>query len=484
MDEVIAAAMQALQRGDAGPAERAIADMEMAGTDPALIAEYRGRLALLTHNWLAAHDHLQHSIHLNRRNTLTWYLLGVALIELGLFEYACEAERMALAIEPSNYGAWVHLGSAAGLMGNDHIALASFAIAQQLAPEARDVHQALGRAWYCLGNDANAIHHARLAQKFAPEGWAHGEVVEASALLRSGDWLEGWKKFEGRWRLPTPVAPWHYRGQPLYTGDLEGLRGKRVLLRSEQGFGDSIHFARYVEPLSEIASHIILETQTELVRLFAPLPAEIVVAPKMENQVRMLADNALPPWDVQTSLMSLPLLFGTTPDTVPPPTMLDFSEGTLTIGNRIDIPDPPHPNRIGFCWAGGARREEPLANAVDQRRSIPKAHFQRIIDAAGERGLSLMQDDLPGCKDFQDTADVMGRCGLVITVDTAIAHLSASLGIETFMLSRFDCCWRWALGATSTPWYPAMRIFPQPALGDWESVIRDVVKALGERDGH
>ena len=475
---VIEVAMLALQRGDVGPAEAAIGDMEAMGADPALIAEYRGRLALLTNNWLAAHDHLQRSIHLNRRNTLTWYLLGVALIELGLFEFACEAERMALAINPDNHGAWVHLGAAHGLLRHDADALACFRMAYALAPESRDVHQALARSYYCFGQDLTAIHHAEEAQRLAgPDGWPHGEVVEAAARLRIGEWSGGWKKFEARWRLPTPVAPWNYRGQPLYQGDLEGLRGKRVLLRSEQGFGDSIHFARYVEPLSRIADHIILETQAELVRLFEHLPAEIVVAPKMENQVRMLADNSLPPWDVQTSLMSLPLLFGTTPDTCPPPVGI----GANYFPGRVDPAFPP-PDRIGLCWAGGPRTEEPLAHAVDQRRSIPKAWFQPIIDAAGERGLSLMREDLPDSKDFQDTADVMAQCDLVITVDTAIAHLAASLGIKTFMLSRFDCCWRWGLGATSTPWYPSMRIFPQPALGDWESAIRDVVRALGEHD--
>jgi hypothetical protein len=243
-----------------------------------------------------------------------------------------------------------------------------------------------------------------------------------------------------------------------------------VLLRSEQGYGDSIHFARYVEPLSRIAGSIVLETQAELARLFSCLPAEILVAPKMEHQVRALDGIE---FDEQTSLMSLPLLFGTTPENVPEP--VNLLTGRRDMGSRA-----------GICWAGGPRHEDPQAHAVDVRRSMSEQQIQPITMALNDIYgpiVALQQDILAGdgVRDWRDTADIIAGLDLVITVDTAVAHLAASLGIETWMLSRRDACWRWGLHGESTSWYPTMRIFRQPRLLDWDSVIRRVVEELRGR---
>lgn len=468
-------AMDCFAKKDAEGATAAIAEMEDAGDPETWVCEAKGRLALLTRQWLAAYDYLHMAIHVSRGNVSALTLLSMACYELGFWEECMVHARAAIHQQPSGHVlAWINLGAAHVAMQNNIEGLACFEHAIMSDPTSPDAHQAMGNMLYAFGADDGAIQHFRAAQNYALQKhgeveWVSAAVAEAAALLRSGQYAEGWKKFENRWRLQTVVAPWRYHGKPLYEGDLEGLRGKRVLIRCEQGFGDSIQFCRYIVPLSKIASHIILETQEELVRLFKCLPAEIFVAPRMENQMLPIPDTSLPPYDFQTSMMSLPLLFGTTAENMPPP--VDFLK---------DGYFQPGYGKIGVCWAGGPRTEEPRANMIDRRRSIPREKIQTLLnEIPGYR--SLQKEDL-GAADWMATAGIIAGLQLVITVDTAIAHLSASMGIPTWMLNRKDSCWRWQVGATTTPWYPSMRIFNQHRLGDWDAVIEDVIAALKERD--
>jgi tetratricopeptide (TPR) repeat protein len=428
----------------------------------------RGRIALRRHDWLTAHDHFQQALAENDSDPDLLMCLGSAQYELGFFEKAAASFEAIILGNINLPMAWQKYGFCLAMMQRFPEALSCIERAQSMEPENPEFNHTLAVICALFGMDEGALHHSRLAQKYRPD-YTVAQVCEAATLLRMGRWAEAWPKWEARWQLPTPIAPWWYRGQPLYQGDLEGLRGKRVLLRSEQGYGDSIHFARYVEPLSRIAGSIVLETQAELARLFSCLPAEILIAPKMEHQVRALDGIE---FDEQTSLMSLPLLFGTTPENVPLPARL-----------LADVwrPVPSHGARIGVCWAGGPRHEDPQAHAVDMRRSIQPVVFEPILSAI-KNPVVLQREMLPPEYDWQDTARLINSLALVITVDTAVAHLAASLGIETWMLSRADRCWRWMLHTDRTPWYPTMKIYTQPRLMDWDSVIKQVVSDLRVRN--
>lgn len=454
--------MARIGEGDLDAAAEAIAGLG----DCAEATQLRGRIALRRHDWLTAHDHFQQGLAGQPGDPDLLMCLGAAQFELGFYERAAASFQAIILANIHHPAAWQKYGACLAMMNRWPEALSCCERALSAQPDHPEFHQSVAMLCSTFGFDDGALHHFREAQRYRAD-YVHAQVGEAATLIRMGRWLEGWPKFEARWRLPTPVAPWWYRGQPLYTGDLEGLRGKRVLLRSEQGYGDSIHFARYVEPLSRIAGSLMLETQSELALLFECLPAEIVVAPKMEHQVRAV-DGV--DFDEQTSLMSLPLLFGTTPETAPPPV-------------RLMIEPRDVGARVGLCWAGGPRHEDPQAHAVDSRRSIDSEVFDPIWQSAPKESVSLQFDHLStlGCRDWFDTAAVVAGLDLVITVDTAIAHLAASLGKEVWMLSRRDSCWRWGVTGETTPWYPTMRIFRQPRLMDWDSVIRAVVVELRGR---
>jgi len=462
-------AMIRLKDGEIELAEDAIDAAERDGEPPALVEQLRGRIQMRQRRWLDAFDRFQKSLAMEPDDFNTHLLLGMAAYELGHFNLAAEHYNECILRQPGWGKPWLKLGASHAMMERHADALACFERALRLTPDDPEVHQSYAMMLYCLGDNQGALHHYRKCQELEKDN-VFGVMGEAATLLRLGQWELGWDRFEARWHLPTPVAPWWYRGQPLYTGTISGLRGKRVLLRSEQGYGDSIHFARYVPLLREVAAHVIIETMGELKPLFdLAFPyAEIFVAPKMEEQVRPLHDSQLPPYDEQTSLMSLPLLFGTTPDTIPPPV-------------HFPIRQFKWKGQTGICWAGGPRRDEPMANAVDRRRSMTREQIQPIWDACGRNVVSLQQDDLQS-RHWLDTANTVSMLDLVITVDTAMAHLAGSLGIETWLMNRFDACWRWFPQADTTPWYPSMRIFNQRWLGDWDGVIRNVVKELRARE--
>ena len=442
--------------------------------DELMALRFRGGVALRRRDWLAAHDLFQRALSFDRNHRETLLNLGDAQFELGLFKQAEKSFEALVMANIDDAKAWHKYGAVMASTARWPEALACVERSVAMDPEDAQTNQTMGMLLSTLCLDEGAQRYYREALRLLP-GYAHAECGLAATLLRSGQWLEGWKHFESRWRLPNPIAPWWYRGQQLYDGDLEGLRGKRLLLRSEQGYGDSIMFARYIEPLSKIAGSIVLETQAELARLFSCLPCEIVIAPKMENQVRAIADI---PFDAQTSLMSLPLLFETTAETVPLPARFrtDFTRPSTFVP------------WVGVCWSGGPRPEDPQAHAVDARRSFTRDEFRPVIDAIGNSAVSFQAEHVSartrGCGetfDWQHTANNLMACDLVITVDTAVAHLAASLGIEVWLLSRFDNCWRWPTNNERTPWYQTMRIFRQPQLGDWRTVIERVVNDLKER---
>ena len=434
-----------------------IAEMEAAEEPAWMIAQMRGRVALMTRDWVSAHDHFHMAVHLNPDDWDSWICLASACYEMGLFEQSILHAREAAVRYPEHGRAWLKLGAAHALLQHHAEALACFERALFLSPNDAETHHSIGAMFSSMALPELALRHFRAAQQI--EGiYVQSACGEAAELLRMGEWLEGWEKFEDRFRLPAFALPWWFTGQPPYTGDLDGLRGKRVLLWAEQGYGDSLQFSRYIPKVMEVASHVTIETHQPLERLFKSFGCEVTVHRR----------DAPPDVDVTVSLMSLPRLFGTTPENCPPPSV-------------FDVEPKPQRAKIGVCWAGGARPDEPLANAIDNRRSIGPDRIIPVIEALGAGNwISLQQEDLPK-GDWQDTANIVAGLDLVITVDTAMAHLAASLGVETWLLCRFDTCWRWGQYAEHTVWYPSMRIFRQRFLGDWGGVAKQVIAAIGER---
>jgi hypothetical protein len=246
-------------------------------------------------------------------------------------------------------------------------------------------------------------------------------------------------------------------------------------------------------PLIAAAAMTVLEVQAPLVRLLSRLPGVMAIVTR---------GNRLPAFDLHCPLLSLPGAFGTTLDTIPAVTSYLAADPALAADWRERLAGLDG-LRVGLVWAGGQRLGPRLA-AVDRRRSITLDTMAPLGEVSGVNFISLqkgepavqaaspprglaLHDFKTDLHDFADTAALVEGLDLVISVDTAVAHLAGALGKPVWLLNRFDTDWRWLLNRDDSPWYPTLRQFRQPAPGDWNSVIRGARDALqrlaaGDRD--
>ncbi|MFI5003245.1 MAG: glycosyltransferase family 9 protein, partial [Reyranellales bacterium] len=289
---------------------------------------------------------------------------------------------------------------------------------------------------------------------------------------------------EWRWKNADKLfmgAPRNFR-QPLWLGQ-ESLAGRRILIWSEQGLGDTLQFCRYLKLVAERGAEVIFEVQAPLLGLLATL----------DGVSRLVASgSALPEFDTHCPLMSLPLAFGTTLETVPASPAYIRSDADLVAFWRGRLGARTRP-RIGLVWSGNKNY------AADQMRSVRLADWalqlprefqyfclQKDIRDADRQALSAhpwiagLEEKFAG---FTCTAALITQLDLVISVDTSITHLSAALGQRTWLLEGFTPDWRWLLGREDSPWYPTVRLYRQPQEGDWHSVFTRIAADLRREFG-
>jgi hypothetical protein len=268
--------------------------------------------------------------------------------------------------------------------------------------------------------------------------------------------------------------------EPLWLGQAAPA-GTRLLLHAEQGLGDTIQFCRYATLAASRGLRVTLQVPRPLVRLLRTLDGV--------DQV-IAEDEALPAFDLHCPLLSLPLALGTTLATVPAAPAYLRADAALAEGWRDRLAAFP-PIRVGLVWAGKPRHDV-LSSlvAIERRRSLAAERLAPLLVVPGVRFFSLqsggpaapaafsLTDFMPEMTDFADTAALIANLDLVISVDTAAAHLAAALGKPVWLLDRFDSCWRWLTGRRDSPWYPSLRLYHQPAAGDWDSVLAEVVADL------
>jgi hypothetical protein len=254
-----------------------------------------------------------------------------------------------------------------------------------------------------------------------------------------------------------------------------------LLIHAEQGFGDTLHFVRYVPLLSERGATIILEVQSQLKALLSQIIGASAVIGRGEP---------LPSFDRHCPLLSLPLAFRTQPETISA-NVPYIAADRARVAHWARLLNFAGKRKIGLVWAGNAS-----ASAIDARRSMSLNHFAPLAGLTNiqlfslqkgepaaqalqpQDGLSLI-DPTSELAGFEDTAALIANLDLVISVDTAVAHLAGALGKPVWILSRFDGCWRWLNGREDSPWYPTARLFHQKAPGDWDEVIARLRDALG-----
>ena len=376
------------------------------------------------------------------------------------------------ALRPAADAAELHHGMGAGLaaLGRLEDAIACHRRALALRPDFPEAHNSLGTALRDAGRPEEALACFRRAVALRPD-YPLAHVNLAMALLARGEFAAGWQEYEWRWRLHATDRPRSFPA-PQWRG--EPAQGRRLLLHSEQGLGDTLQFCRYAPLAAARGFRVRLQVQHSLVRLLRSLPGvEQVVG----------TNDPAPEHDLHCPLLSLPLAFGTTPGTIPSaPAYLqaDPAQQAQWQARLAGVEGL----RVGLAWAGNPRL------AADRRRSIPPEHLAALAGVPGLRLFSVQKggpampaslpliDCMAEMADFADTAALVGNLDLVVSVDTAVAHLAAALGKPVRLLDRFDCCWRWPAGQGGSAWYPTLRVFRQPRPGDWAAVIAQLAQDL------
>ena len=406
--------------------------------------------------------------------------LAHVLFDLGRAVDAEASCREVLRLRPDDPQAHLNLSSVLRVLGRPAEAADCCREALRLRPDFPEALSNLGNACFDLNRTGEAIAHYRAALRLWP-GAADIHNNLGYALLLGGQFAEGWEECEWRWKTNDMSRAARDFPAPLWNGEPAGDRV--ILLHAEQGVGDTLQFCRYA-PLVAARARIILEAPAPLVRLLSRLPGSPAIAVRGEP---------LPAFDLHCPLMTLPRVFGTTLESIPadipylsaPPGRVAAWRERLAGLSGL---------RVGLVWAGGPRWDTRDA-AVDARRSTRLATLAPLAGMSGVSFVSLQKgaaaaesaDPPPGMAlhdaaaalhDWTDTAALVEALDLVISVDTAVAHLAGALGKPVWLLNRFAPDWRWLLGRDDSPWYPTLRQFRQPAPGDWAGVMLAVREAL------
>ncbi|HLH91296.1 MAG TPA: tetratricopeptide repeat protein [Xanthobacteraceae bacterium] len=397
---------------------------------------------------------------------------GNVLKTMRRFADALASYDRALALNPDFVGALSN--RAVTLQALDRLDEALASCDRALALEPRAVEALINRAGVLqeLRRFDAALSTYDRAIALAPQS-AAAQANRALLLLLTGDFARGWPAYE--WRRKLPGFDGRVFAEPAWSG--EDIAGCRLLLHAEQGFGDTIQFARYAPLAAARGADVTLAVQPPLARLLAGLPGVAVIADR----------DPLPPFDRHCSLLSLPRVFATTLDTVPSgvPYIAAPADRVAAWAQRL----PQDGLRIGLAWSGHP------ANTKDHERSIPFAPLAPLLAVPGTRFVSLQKDvraaeadafhqcgrilDLAGdLRDFADTAAVIAVLDLVITVDTAVAHLAGAMGKPVWVLLPRTPDFRWLMDRDSSPWYPSARLFRKVGADAWDAVIARVAAAL------
>jgi Flp pilus assembly protein TadD len=414
--------------------------------------------------------------------------LGQTMNDAGDGAHAASAFQAWLRVDPANVQAHAGLALANAMQGRIDDAIVALERLALEHPADPVPWQTLGMIRYWDGRLGDAESAARRVLALQP-GAREATFLVAGSMLGRGDYRNGWREFE---RRPEGSLGDGTRFAELPRWDGKAMAG-RLLLHGEQGLGDVVQFARFVPQARERVGSIVLLLDQRWASL-APLLASLHGVDAIVTDAAELGAAGAPPIDARASILSLPYLLdnevATIPAVVPylraPPAKV--AAWAQRIGQGAAL-------RVGLTWAVYAR---PRNGYVTQQRTVPFALIAALLDLQGIDFTSLqigvagldardavasgrLGDHTAELRDFGDTAAVIEHLDLVITTDTSVAHVAGAMGKEVWMLDRYNACWRWRLSATASPWYPTMRIFRQPRLGDWESVLGEVIVALADR---
>jgi Flp pilus assembly protein TadD len=377
--------------------------------------------------------------------------LGVSLSDLGQFDEALHWIRSSMQLQPNSADAWDNLGMTLARQGHWHEAMACYDRAIELRPDFGEAHRNRALGW-----------------------------------LAEGDFERGWP--ESEWRLKCRNPPGFGWPRPRWNG--EDLGGQTILLHWEQGLGDTLQFIRFAPLVKQRGGQVWVFCQPSLVRLVALCP----------GVDRAFGSSPLPDFPVHAPLMSVPAILGTTLASLPGAPYLFADAATieqwrLVLRRALGVADLTSVFKIGIAWQGNPQ------NRVDLWRSFPLKQLAPLAELAGVRLISLQKGPgteqvraldrqfpvveldsgiagLEDRRDFLDTAAVISLLDLVVTPETAVAHLAGSLGVPTWVALSSVGDWRWMNDGDDSPWYANTRLFRQATMGDWDGVFRRMADSL------
>ncbi len=383
--------------------------------------------------------------------------------------------RRSIALDPSNASAHCNLANALAKLGNIAGALESSRTALTLDPTHALALCNLGVHLESFGDTAGAMQCYQAALAAHPDSQLAQYFVGLQHLL-SGNFAAGWQGYEARWATPDFRHMRPNSLPPQWRG--EDIRGSRILIYHEQGFGDTLQFVRYVPRVAALGATVVLKVQPPLVRLLRSIYSGAITVVSTESEEGSDAEWSCP-------LLSLPQVFGTNLANIPqdvPYLPADPLEAHAW-AERLSA----NGLRVGLVWAGNPKHTR------DRLRSIALEQLGRLTRMQGVTFYSLQKgaastdpasSPLPiidlseHLEDFAVTAAVIANLDLVICVDTAVAHLAGAMGKPVWLLLAHVCDWRWLRDRTDSPWYPTMRLFRQQAIGRWGDVLEQVEQEL------
>jgi hypothetical protein len=417
--------------------------------------------------------------------------LGNALRPLGLWAESLAACERALALAPDYLDAQLSHANALLDLGRAEEAVAGYERLLQRAPSDPRALANRGLALRSLNRAHDAVKSFEQAMAADP-GNAQIRANAGQAYLAAGDLKTGFALFEARWSTPIMAGYLQSRqfGKPQWLGQAP-LQGRTLLLHSEQGWGDIFQFCRYAALAAEQGARVLIEVQTPAVALMRTLRGVSAV---------IEYGQPLPPFDFHCPVMSLPHAFGATLETIPADVPY-LSADPARVAWWTERLGPKARPRVGLVWSSGVRPDQPELAAANGRRNLPldklkafkglpvdfvslqkgepaESEFAAFDQSAWDGpAIANVAADL---HDWADTAALIAALDLVVTVDTAIPHLAGAMGRPVWLMNRFDPCWRWLETRADSPWYPTLRLFRQPAMGDWDGVLAEVRAALAK----
>ena len=406
-----------------------------------------------------------------------WSNKGIALNGLKRYDDAISHYDKALSFKPDYAEGWSNKGVTLHELKRYDEAIAHYDKALSLKPDYAVGWSNKGFALNELKRFDEAIDYYDKALSLKPDDH-EASWNKSLTLLLQGDFENGFPLYESRWYSEkiSAIVGKRFFDKPLWLG-VESLQGKTILLYGEQGLGDFIQFARYAKLVADLGAKVILEVPQPLAGLMKDLEgvSELVIK-----------GQELPFFDYQCPLLSLPLAFNTNISSIPAhipylaSSAHQVGEWSIKLGEKRN-------KRVGLVWSSMSSFKQ------DSKRSLLLADFIRALPLENFEYVCL-QKELKECdkeffrsyqnirffgdelRDFSDTAALIENLDLVISTCTSVPHLSAALGKETWVLLSYVPDWRWLLDRDDSPWYPAMKLYRQTSIGDWNSVL-DRVKS-------